>query len=158
MTTWIWRTAIAAVSCCCLAAAAAATPPGGGALTGGGPPRPPAFLRYLFRPEQVMKHQGEIGISDAQRAAITTAIRETQDRLLPLQWELEAKSEAAATLFAEPHIDADAAVAVAAPVMRLEEQIKTEHLRLLIRIKNALTPEQQDKLRALAPNGWRRDR
>jgi Spy/CpxP family protein refolding chaperone len=155
MRRFIVRAVTVAAALGCLSAAAAAKPPGEGGMMGG-PLRPPAFLRHLFRPEQVMKHQAAIGITDAQRAAITAAIRETQDRLLPLQWELESTAEAAAALFAGPRIDPDAALAAAAPVMRLEERIKTEHLRLLIRIKNELTAEQQEKLRALAPNGWRR--
>jgi Spy/CpxP family protein refolding chaperone len=153
MTRPIRRLAIVAAALCCLSSGAAAKSPDGGLM--GGVRRPPAFLRHLFRPEQVMKHQAAIGITDAQRTTITAAIREAQDRLLPLQWQLEAKSEEAAKLFAEPRIDEAAALAAAAPVMQLEEQIKTEHLRLLIRIKNELTPEQQEKLRALAPNGWR---
>jgi hypothetical protein len=115
--------------------------------------RPPAFLAHLFRPELVMKNQAAIGLTDAQRTAITAAIRETQDRLLPMQWELEAQSEQVAKLFATPRIDPDAALAAAAPVMDIEQQIKKEHLRLLIRIKNELTPEQQEKLRALHPEG-----
>ncbi len=115
----------------------------------GGPRRPPAFLEQLFRPEMVMENQAEIGLTAEQRDTITRAIKEAQERLVPLQWEVEAKSEAAAKAFAGPRVDLDAAMALVAPVMALEEKIKTEHLQLLIQIKNALTPEQQEKLRAL---------
>jgi Spy/CpxP family protein refolding chaperone len=41
-------------------------------------------------------------------------------------------------------------------VMSIEQQIKKEHLRMLIRIKNKLNPEQQAKLRQLEPDGRRR--
>ena len=100
-----------------------------------------------------MRNQAAIGLTDAQRTAITDAIRETQERLMPLQWELDAKSEEATKMFSSPRVDADAAMAAAAPVMEIEQRIKSEHLRLLIRVKNELTPEQQDKLRALHPEG-----
>jgi Spy/CpxP family protein refolding chaperone len=119
----------------------------------GGAFRPPAFLSQLFRPELIMRNQAAIGLTPEQRTAITDAIRDTQERLMPLQWELEAKSEEATKVFAAPQVDADAAMAAAAPVMALEERIKTEHLRLLITIKNELTPEQQAKLRELHPEG-----
>jgi Spy/CpxP family protein refolding chaperone len=120
----------------------------------GGPGRPPAFLEQLFRPDLVIRHQGEIALTAEQRQAITTAIREAQDRLLPLQWEVEAKGEEVARAFAGARIDLERAMTLAAPVMDLEERIKAEHLRLLIRVKNELTPEQQTKLRALHPEGF----
>ena len=100
-----------------------------------------------------VRNQAAIGLTADQRTAISDAIRDTQERMMPLQWELEAKSEEATKLFATPRVDADAAMAAAAPVMEIEQRIKNEHLRLLIRIKNELTAEQQDKLRALHPEG-----
>ena len=98
-----------------------------------------------------MRHQQEIGLTDEQREAITQAIHETQQRLLTLQWQLDARSEEAAKLFAADRVDTDPALARAAAVIEVEDQIKQEHLRLLIRIKNTLTPEQQEKLRKLRP-------
>jgi Spy/CpxP family protein refolding chaperone len=142
-----------ALAVLCATSIAVAEGPGGGDPLGRR--RPPAFLAELFRPEVVIRNQGEIALSAEQRKAITSAIRETQDRVLPLQWELEAKSEEVAKAFATPRIDPERGMALAAPVIALEERIKTEHLRLLIRIKNELTPEQQEKLRALQPEGWR---
>lgn len=123
----------------------------------GGPRRPPAFLQELFRPETVMQNQAEIGLTAEQRETITQAIKDTAARLVPLQWDLEAKSEAAAKAFAGPRVDVDAAMRLVEPVMELEDKVKQEHLRLLIAIKNALTAEQQEKLRALrAERGPRR--
>jgi len=133
-----------------LPCAAAAKPPRGAGLGGGGFGRP-AFLEQLFRPEQVMRHQEAIALSAEQRAAISRIIRETQERLLALQWQLEARSEEAGKLFAAERIDIEPAMARAAAVMAVESEIKTEHLRLLIRVKNELTPAQQEKLRQLRP-------
>lgn len=138
---------------CLLAIAAApsaawAGPPRGESRIVGGMGRP-AFLEHVFRPELVMRHQQAIGLTEEQRDAITQAIHETQKRLLSLQWELEARSEEAAKLFASDRVDADPALARAAAVIEVEGRIKQEHLRLLIRIKNELKPEQQQKLRAL---------
>lgn len=128
----------------------AAKPPRGGSVVGGGFGRP-AFLEQLFRPEQVMRHQDAIGLSPEQREAISRAIRESQEKLLALQWQLDAKSEEAGKLFAGARVDLEPAMARAAAVMAVETEIKTEHLRLLIRVKNELTPAQQEKLRQLRP-------
>ncbi len=117
----------------------------------GGPNRP-LFLEQLFRPELVMRHQAEIGITAEQRAEIAAAIRETQERLAPLHWEVEAKSEAVAKLLEGERVDVEPALDRLGEVIDVEGRIKKEHVRLLLRIKNVLTAEQQRKLRELRPD------
>ena len=116
-----------------------------------GPPRGPTFLRQLFLPTVVMRYQTEIGLTDAQRATITNQLTEAHKRVVDLRWQLEAKDAAFGKLLAADKIDEQAAMAQAAELMTLEEQMKRVHLQLLIQVKNALTPEQQAKLRTLAP-------
>lgn len=99
----------------------------------------------------VMRHQTEIGLTDAQREAITAHMTDAHKRVVELRWQLEAKDAAFGKLLAADHVDEQAAMAQAAELMRLEEQMKRIHLELLIRVKNTLTPEQQAKLRTLAP-------
>lgn len=129
----------------------------------GGPrglmPHRPAFLDHVFRPEQIMQYQEAIGLSDDQRRAITETLGATQQRLVELRWKFEAESQALSNLLDVPKIDEDAAMAQAKKVMVVEEEMKNEHLRLLIRIKNQLTAEQQAKLEELSPKrerGFRR--
>jgi Spy/CpxP family protein refolding chaperone len=112
---------------------------------------PPAFLRELFLPGLVMEHQRDIGLSAEQRDAITKEMTTTHQKVLELRWGLEEKSEALRKLLAENKIDEKAALARAAEVMDIERQMKQAHLTLLIRLKNQLTPEQQQKLAALRP-------
>ena len=116
-----------------------------------GPHRGPTFLRQLFMPTAVMRYQTEIGLTDAQRTTITNDITEAQKRVVDLRWQLEAKDAAFGKVLGADKIDEQAAMAQAAELMTLEEQMKRVHLELLIRVKNALTPEQQAKLRTLAP-------
>ena len=121
---------------------------------GGGPPMgPPAFLRELFMPGLVMEHQRDIGLTAEQRDAITKEMTATHQKVLELRWGLEEKSEALRKLLAENKIDEKAALGRAAEVMDIERQMKQAHLTLLIRLKNQLTPEQQQKLAALRPPG-----
>jgi Spy/CpxP family protein refolding chaperone len=118
----------------------------------GAPMGPPAFLRELFLPGLVMEHQRDIGLTAEQRDAITKEMTATHQKVLELRWGLEEKSEALRKLLAENKIDEKAALARAAEVMDIERQMKQAHLTLLIRLKNQLTPDQQQKLSALRPH------
>ena len=124
--------------------------PGGG-MMGGPPPGGPAFLRQLFPPNLVMEHQQEIGLRSAQVDTIKKAMNEAQQRLLDLQWRLEAESEGLTTLLAAPRVDEKATLQKLDVVTGIEQQVKKTNFTLLIEIKNALDPDQQAKLRALQP-------
>ena len=104
----------------------------------------------LFPPELVMIHQQHIGLTDAQRRAITGAITALQSKVVDLQWAMTSEQEALAELLDRPSVDEAAALARADRLMELERRVKHEHLATLIRIKNTLKPEQQARLRALA--------
>jgi Spy/CpxP family protein refolding chaperone len=134
-----------------LMSAAAAQP--SGAPMEGGPPGMggPSFLENVFPPSLIMRHQSEIGLTDAQRQAITKQMEETEKALVSLQWDVERESEKLGKLLAAGHVDEAAALRQADQVMSAEERLKKAHLTLLIRIKNELTPAQQEKLRQLRP-------
>ncbi len=118
-----------------------------------GPLRPPSFLDQLFPPRLVMRHQAAIGLTDAQRKAITQAIGESQQRVVELRWTLDAESEAMAKLLEADPVDEAAVLAQSDKVVAIEDRIKREHLRLLVRIKNVLTPQQERRLRERRPRG-----
>ena len=112
-------------------------------------------MRSLFPPDLVMEHQREIGLRPEQRQAITDSIRETQGELLDVRWQLkDAHQQLAELLNAQP-IDEGGALAQAETVMSLEQEVKKRHMRLLIRIKNQLDPDQQARLRELRPRDLR---
>jgi Spy/CpxP family protein refolding chaperone len=125
---------------------------GGPGMGEGGPPfGPPGFLTQVFPPKLVMEHQQEIGLRPAQVEAIKRAMSETQERLVDLQWRLEAESEALGKLLAADRVDEAAVLAKLEQVTAIEQQVKKVNFALLVRIKNQLDPEQQAKLRALRP-------
>lgn len=139
-----------------IAAPAAAQMPGdglGGRLGGGrgGFMGPPRFLEHVYPPRLVMRHQEEIRLSADQRAAITAAMAETQKSLVELQWEHEAAVAKLDKLLEPSVVDAKAAAAQAERVMDVEGRMKRTHLGLLVRIKNLLSPAQQERLRTLRP-------
>ena len=112
---------------------------------------PPAFLRQLFLPTVVMQHQSEIGLTDAQRKAITDDMAATEKKVLEVRWSIEQKSEALEKLLAADKVDESAVLARSGEILDLERQMKRAHLGLLVRIKNQLTPAQQTKLKELRP-------
>jgi Spy/CpxP family protein refolding chaperone len=99
---------------------------------------PPPFLRELFPPQLIMRHQAEIGLTDAQRQAITKEMAAAQADLLDVRWKLEEKTAALTKLPSAEKIDEPAALAAADEVLKLEERLKRVRLGLMIRVKNVL--------------------
>jgi Spy/CpxP family protein refolding chaperone len=133
---------------------ASAQPMGHGEFRG-----PPAFLQHVFPPGLIMQHQRDIELTAAQQEAITKAMQETQGKLVDLRWRFEAESQELAKMLDAERVDQSAALAQAERVMTIEQQIKQEHLAMLIRVKNQLTKTQQQKLQELRPRrGARRFR
>jgi len=103
----------------------------------------------LFPPEAVMAHQQELGLSDAQRRNITVAVTKLQSKVVEMQWDMVREQSALAKTLSKPTVNEQEALDQADHLMVLEHRIKHEHLSTLIKIKNALTPEQQTRLRSL---------
>jgi Spy/CpxP family protein refolding chaperone len=56
-------------------------------------------------------------------------------------------------LLEETQVDEAAAIAKAEQVLKTENEVKKRQMALLIRIKNVLTKDQQNRLRALRDRG-----
>lgn len=100
----------------------------------------------FFPPELVMGHQQQIGLEEDQREAIKKEIVKVQSKFLDFQWQIQKESERLVQLAQARPVEEGKVIAQAEAVMRLETEMKKTHLSLLIRIKNALTAEQQAKL------------
>ncbi len=112
------------------------------------PPQDPVG-QALYPPELVMQHQQALGITADQRAAITAALEKAQSRMLEIQWDMQGATRKLAELLDAATVDETAALVQVDRVLGLEREVKRAQLSLLIRIKNALTREQQAKLKAL---------
>jgi Spy/CpxP family protein refolding chaperone len=110
------------------------------------PPDDPIGER-LFPPDLIMAHQQDLGLDDATRKSIVTQVQEFQTAAVKLQWDMKAAGDALAKALDGPSIDEPKTLALADKVMSLERDLKRAHLTLLVRLKNALTPAQQAKLR-----------
>lgn len=108
-----------------------------------------AIESRLFPVDLVMEHQGEIALDAAQRDAITKEVARAQTDLVKLQWELEAEKEKLVKILDVAKVDETKAKDAAASLMERENRIKSTHLGMLVRVKNVLTAEQQQKLKTL---------
>ena len=106
----------------------------------------------LFPPELVMQHRRELGLTDAQRAAIKDEALKASTRFTELQWQMQDEMEEMAALMKSDNVDEQQALAQLDKVLNVEREVKRTQLGLAIRIKNRLTSEQQIKLQELRQN------
>jgi Spy/CpxP family protein refolding chaperone len=122
----------------------------------GGPDDP--LARYLFPPELVMAHQTAINLTDAQRGAIQKAVKEAQGKFIDVQFSMSAEAEKLQRLLSAPTADETKVLAQVDQVLTMEREVKKAQITLLVRIKNQLTPDQQEQLSKLRkqdpPRPW----
>ncbi|MGZ3502548.1 MAG: periplasmic heavy metal sensor [Gemmatimonadaceae bacterium] len=126
--------------------AAQGAPPGQRPPGSPGPGGPDDFGRNFFPPELVMQHQGEIGLQDAQRAALTSAVQQAQGKFMDVQWKLSAEGEKMSKLLQPAQVDETQVLGEVDRILALEREMKRTQITLMIRIKNTLTAAQQAKL------------
>ena len=103
----------------------------------------------LFSPELVMKYRQEINLDETQSKAIRDAISKAQAKFLDMQWDMQAETGKLAQLLKSRPVDETAVLAQVDQVLNRERDIKKTQISLLVRIKNTLTEEQQNKLMEL---------
>src|SRR5438552_17972149 len=113
------------------------------------PPHPPMdpLGDAMFPPEMIMQHTRDLNLTDEQKTFMRAEINRTTTRFNELQWQLQDAMEALHDTMKANVVDEQQALAQLNRVLDGERAIKTLHMQLAIRIKNKLTPEQQEKLR-----------
>jgi Spy/CpxP family protein refolding chaperone len=109
--------------------------------------------RNFFEPDLVMRHQKTIGLTGEQQQSIRADSQKTMSRFTELQWKQSAEVEAMMILLKEDRPDEKAVLAQLDKVLIIENEIKRVHAGLLVRIRNALTPEQRTRLREIKYRG-----
>ena len=107
------------------------------------------FASHLFPPELIMSHQRELGLQDAQRTKIIDELQRSQTSFVQLQWKMSAESEQLEALLRPASVNEAQVLAQIDRVLAVEREIKRAQVGLLIRIKNALSAQQQAKLAEL---------
>jgi Spy/CpxP family protein refolding chaperone len=103
----------------------------------------------LFDPQLVLKNASAIGLTPAQRKTILDEIKSAQIALAPLQADMTEPAMELVEMLGQTRVEEARVLSKIDQVLRVENEVKKRQTQLLVRIKNALTPEQQEKLRAL---------
>jgi len=107
------------------------------------------LARYLFAPAMVMRYERQLGLTDEQRATVNQKARELQSTVLDMQFELEFETQGLVDVVSAAVVDTGAALRQVDKVLELETNIKRNHIRVLIEIRNALSAEQQATMKLI---------
>jgi Spy/CpxP family protein refolding chaperone len=111
------------------------------------PPSPPDPLGHLmFPPDMIMGHARQLNLTDEQKAFMRTEIQKTTTMFQELQWKLQDQSELLHETMKSTSVNEQQALAQLDKVLEIEREIKRLHIGLAVRLKNRLTPEQQEQL------------
>jgi len=105
--------------------------------------------KNLFPPELIMQNQQALNLSEEQQAFFMSELREAQKRFVDLQWKLEEETEKLIALVKQREVDEAQTLAQLDKLLNAERDIKRAQIALLVRLKNKLTAEQQEKLMEL---------
>jgi Spy/CpxP family protein refolding chaperone len=123
------------------------------------PPSPPDPLAHLmFPPDMILGHARELNLSDEQKAFMRAEVQKATITFQDLQWKLQDQAEALHETMKSAFVNEQQALAQLDKVLEVEREIKRLHIGLAVRLKNRLTPEQQEQLHRMrmdhhAPGG-----
>ena len=107
------------------------------------------LFKDLFQPDQIMRNQKALALSDEQSSAIKTEVHEAEAAFFDLQWEQKGQEENLKELLKQPLPEEQQAMDQLDRLLTVENSIKKVRLKHLIKVKSLLTSEQQAKLKEL---------
>jgi Spy/CpxP family protein refolding chaperone len=110
------------------------------------PPNPDPLAHLMFPPDLIMGHARQLGLTDEQKAFMRTEIQRTTASFQELQWKLQDQMELLHEIMKATSVNEQQALAQLDKVLEIEREIKRLHIGLAVRLKNRLTPEQQEQL------------
>ena len=103
----------------------------------------------LFPAQLIQQHRTELALTREQSVAIRDIIGELQGKVSALQFEMSGLVVELQAQLEGDDVDEEAFAATAHELMLIENTVKVEQLRMLVRIRNVLTAEQLAYLRSL---------
>ena len=110
------------------------------------PPNPDPLAHLMFPPDMIMGHARRLNLTDEQKAFMRTEIQKTTAMFQELQWKLQDQMELLQETMKSTSVNEQQAIAQLDKVLEIEREIKRLHIGLAVRLKNRLTPEQQEQL------------
>ena len=110
------------------------------------PPNPDPLAHLMFPPDMIMNHARQLNLTEEQKTFMRSEIQKTTATFQDLQWKLQDQMEQLQETMKSPSVNESQALAQLDKVLDIEREIKRLHIGLAVRLKNRLTPEQQDQL------------
>ena len=110
------------------------------------PPNPDPLAHLMFPPDMILGHTRELNLTEDQKTFMRSEVQKTTAAFQDLQWKLQDQMELLQQTMKSTTVDEQQALAQLDKVLDLEREIKRLHIGLAVRLKNRLTPEQQDQL------------
>lgn len=109
-------------------------------------PNPDPLAHLMFPPDLILGHARRLGLTDEQKAFMRSEIQRTTSSFHELQWKLQDQMELLHESMKATSVNEQQALAQLDKVLEIEREIKRLHIGLAVRLKNRLTPEQQEQL------------
>jgi Spy/CpxP family protein refolding chaperone len=103
----------------------------------------------FFSPDLVMQNQQAINLTEAQRNTISKEMQNAQTEFMALQWDLQKEMEKFKSLVEKETLNETQVLEQMERMLTIENKIKKRQITLMVRIRNLLSHEQQEKLRKL---------
>ncbi len=103
----------------------------------------------LFPPDLILREAETLGLTDQQRDAVTVLVKEAKQAFAKGQPKLRETTDALASSLKAPAVGEQAALDEFTAMLDAEREIKRAQFLMLLRVKNLLTPTQQEKLHAI---------
>jgi Spy/CpxP family protein refolding chaperone len=110
------------------------------------PPNPDPLAHLMFPPDMIMAHARQLNLTDEQRTFMRSEIQKTTASFQDLQWKLQDQMELLQETMKSTSLNEQQVLAQIVKVLDIEREIKRLHIGLAVRLKNRLTPEQQEQL------------
>ena len=110
------------------------------------PPNPDPLAHLMFPPDMILGHARELNLTDEQKAFMRAEVQKATSTFQDLQWKLQDQAELLHETMKSTSVNEQQALAQLDKVLDIEREIKRLHIGLAVRLKNRLTPEQQEQL------------
>jgi len=113
------------------------------------PPMPDPMHDVMFPPDMILGHSRQLNLTEDQKAYMRAEIQKTSTSFNELQWNLQDQMELLHEMMKAPSVVEEQVLGQLNRVLDIEREIKRLHFGLAVRLKNRLTPAQQEQLQKL---------
>ena len=113
------------------------------------PPMPDPMHDVMFPPDMILGHARQLSLTEDQKVYMRAEIQKTTTSFNELQWNLQDQMELLHEMMKAPSVVEEQVLGQLNRVLDIEREIKRLHFGLAVRLKNKLTPAQQEELQEL---------